>query len=509
MTNELMLKNKMMTYLSAGVVALSLIVYMLHRFFDLFEDYLVANGLSTSNEGALELVLLFIPVLTVAVALLFLIKGINNAHLPLLNSVTLTFASISLIASGNGMVEYHFSIFMVIAMIAYYESIKLILISTVLFAIQHLVGYFTFPEIICGTDQYPFGVLMVHAIFLILTSGATILQTSMKKKYVQQVEADRVEKRAQFQHVLSNLQKTSDKIMDTTSHLVGNILKTSSSSKEIASAMQQIASGSDLQSNSTKESSTAMNEMTAGIQRIAESSGIVSQRSQETVEEAKKGTGSIMKTRKQMEYVDVSVKDLALTIDQMAMKSKEIDRIVQVITQITEQTNLLALNASIEAARAGEHGRGFAVVAEEVRKLAEQSKGSAADITRIVEEIQQSTSTAKHSISKGITEVNEGLESVKQTDHVLNSIVHFAEEVAAQIEEVSAVAEQMSASSEEVSASIEEMSFIAETSNGNTMSVLKLTDDQIFAIEEVEKVSGVLQDISEDLNRLVSEFVQE
>ncbi|WP_213371789.1 methyl-accepting chemotaxis protein [Mesobacillus boroniphilus] len=509
MTNELMLKNRIMTYLSAGVVALSLIVYVLHRFFHLFEDYLVSNGLSTTNEGALELVLLSIPVFTIAVALLFLIKGIYNEYLPLLNTVTLTFASISLIASGNGMVEYHFSIFMVIAMIAYYESIKMILVSTVVFAIQHLVGYFTVPEIICGTDEYPFGVLMVHAIFLIFTSGATILQISMKKKYIQQVEADRVEKKAQFRHVLSNLQKTSDKIMDTTSHLVSNIFKTSSSSKEIASAIQQIASGSDLQSNSTKESSTAMNEMAVGIQRIAESSGIVSQRSQETVDEAKNGAESIRKTRKQMEFVDVSVKDLALTIDKMAMKSNEIDGIVQVITQITEQTNLLALNASIEAARAGEHGRGFAVVAEEVRKLAEQSKGSAADITRIVEEIQQATSTAKHSIDKGITEVNEGLVNVIQTDLVLNSIVQFAEEVAAQIEEVSAVAEQMSASSEEISASIDEMAFIAETSNGNTMSVLKLTDEQIFAIEEVEKVSGILQDISEDLNRLVSEFEQE
>jgi methyl-accepting chemotaxis protein len=210
-----------------------------------------------------------------------------------------------------------------------------------------------------------------------------------------------------------------------------------------------------------------------------------------------------------VESFDVSVKDLAQTIDNLVLKSNEIDNIVQVITQITEQTNLLALNASIEAARAGEHGRGFAVVAEEVRKLAEQSKGSAADITKFVEEIQQAASTAKQSIDKGITEVNEGLENVKQTNIVLTSIVQFAEEVTSQIEEVSAVAEQMAASSEEVSASIDEMAFIAETSNANTMSVIKLTDEQILAIEEVEKVSGILQGISADLNELVAKFDQE
>lgn len=495
-----------MTYLSAGVVALSLIVYVLHRFFNLFEEYLLIRGLSTSNEGALELVLLLIPVVTLAITL---IQGKKNKFMPLLNTITLTFASISLIASGNGMVEYHFSIFMVIALIAYYESIQLILISTVLFAIQHLVGYFTFPEIICGTDQYPFGVLMVHAIFLIFTSGATILQTSMKKKYIQQVEAERMEKREQFQLVLSNLQKTSERVAETTANLIGNIVKTTSSSKEIASAIQQIASGSDQQTVSTKESSSAMNEMAVGIQRIAESSSIVSKRSQETVGEAKNGAESIQNTRKQMESIEGSVKNLAETIENLALKSNEIDRIVQVISQITEQTNLLALNASIEAARAGEHGKGFAVVAEEVRKLAEQSKGSAADIARIVEEIQQATSTAKNSIDQGISEVNKGLLNVKQTDAVLNIIVHFAEEVESQVQEVSAVAEQMSASSEEVSVSIDEMAFIAETSNDHTLSVLKLTGDQISAIEEVEKVSGVLQGITEDLNELVVKFGQE
>ena len=79
---------------------------------------------------------------------------------------------------------------------------------------------------------------------------------------------------------------------------------------------------------------------------------------------------------------------------------EQISILSESIVQITSQTNLLALNASIEAARAGEAGRGFTVVAEEIRKLAEQSKGVVSKIQSITDQVKDSVNHLAESSNK-------------------------------------------------------------------------------------------------------------
>ncbi len=79
------------------------------------------------------------------------------------------------------------------------------------------------------------------------------------------------------------------------------------------------------------------------------------------------------------------------SVQDMAQPSREITNVLNLIGQIADQTNLLALNAAIEAARAGEHGRGFAVVADEVRSLANKTKGATDEIRSIVLQFRQSS----------------------------------------------------------------------------------------------------------------------
>ena len=78
------------------------------------------------------------------------------------------------------------------------------------------------------------------------------------------------------------------------------------------------------------------------------------------------------------------------------------ENIAGMILNISSQTNLLALNASIESARAGEAGRGFAVVADQIRQLAEQTKQSTEEITRITTELSMNANDVVKSIESSI-----------------------------------------------------------------------------------------------------------
>ncbi len=281
--------------------------------------------------------------------------------------------------------------------------------------------------------------------------------------------------------------------------LRGIIAQVTTAASEMSAASQELTATSGETSRAVDEITRAVQEVAEGAERqvqmvqttrnlAAESATAAEQAS--TV--ASEGIGAAEQATDAMGVVKRSSAEVVEAIGELANRSDRIGGIVETITAIAGQTNLLALNAAIEAARAGEQGRGFAVVAEEVRKLAEESRRAAEQISALVGEIQVETKRTVGAVTEGATRSDDGATIVAearvafgQIGVAVEDMSHRIERIAVASSEVAAVAEQSSAATEQVSAS-------AEQTNA--------------AVQQISASSQQLAATAQSLERLVSHF---
>jgi len=113
-------------------------------------------------------------------------------------------------------------------------------------------------------------------------------------------------------------------------------------------------------------------------------------------------------------------------IERLSTSSAEVAAVVNLITAIAGQTNLLALNAAIIAAQAGEHGLGFTVVADEIRQLAERTRGSTKEINTIIKAVQGGSRQAMTKMHEGVQRVEASVTLADDASRSLAKIVASA-----------------------------------------------------------------------------------
>ncbi len=310
----------------------------------------------------------------------------------------------------------------------------------------------------------------------------------------------------QLQGLIMKVRESSDHVAASSEQLIASAEETSNASQHIAEASTFLAAGAEGAVVATDEIASSTQDTALSIGEIATSISLVSEHSNTTTEESERGNIALNKTISQMNSINSTVQASSNVIKDLGNRSSEIEKIVGVISGISEQTNLLALNAAIEAARAGENGKGFAVVAEEVRKLAEESRRSAEQITHLILDIQNSTMEAVASMDQCTSEVETGLHLINETGESFGKILCSATDVSKKSEEVSTTSEQIAASVEQMSFKIQTVSKSAEEASANSQTVAAGAEEQLASMEEITASAHALAKMAEDLRGVVNTF---
>ena len=312
-----------------------------------------------------------------------------------------------------GMIEFHFGVFVTLALVMVYRDWRVVLACAAFFAVHHVLfdrlqawgfGMYcltaaSFPRVVLHATyvvlQTGVEIFIVHRMTQAFSQGrelnALVAQVDQPQTMALDVAGARVETA-----VALRLQEMFLRVHDTVASV-----------KQAAAAMQQagahIAAGSQELSVRTEQARHSVEETAAATHEIQQTVA-------STAHIAQQAHGMVGQAAQTAQQGGSMVRQLVQDMQTIQRGSDEIANIVGVVDSLAFQTNLLALNAAVEAARAGEQGRGFAVVAEEVRRLALRSGEAAKDIRRQIDQSVQAVAQGS-ALSAQVQDVMQGFEA--------------------------------------------------------------------------------------------------
>jgi methyl-accepting chemotaxis protein len=242
-----------------------------------------------------------------------------------------------------------------------------------------------------------------------------------------------------------------------------------------------------------EESLSSASQILQTTEEVANSAQALSEVANQLNSVANNGKDEIQKVGVAVDNTVNTNMTVSKSIEELFESTDRINEIASTVTAIAEQTNLLSLNAAIEAARAGEAGKGFAVVADEIRKLAEESKKAATEITELLSSVNGTIVETKEEMKVSNKEMENTQTATNSMKDVFVTLMKMAEEVSTDSENLASIAEEQTASSQEVSNTLNKF-------QGEMRDFLETISKMRESTDTLENINASLSGYSSNLN---------
>ncbi len=272
-----------------------------------------------------------------------------------------------------------------------------------------------------------------------------------------------------------------------------------SSGVELSRITFLISESTKQQSSAISEQAASINQVTASLEElsitakeIADIARMVDKSATETRATAKNGVDLIVKIIDSVNSLKETISTTAEKNIEVVKRSKEIDKILEIMDSLVSEIHLLALNASIESASAGEFGKRFGAIAQEIRELADNSRES-------IDKIKNYIFSFHEAINSAVMSIEYSKKEAEKTKKTVEEAGEYFERIFANIEQTNLYSKQISSATEQQKIAGEQIVNVIRDIN----SALNVSSTEI---EKVNQSLNKLLEISLTINGIVHTF---